>query len=76
MMTAKIRELDSVFQPMRREVVGWNRHLKQNHGQDGVYSKIERTESLIHHIINDVGPTSRGPKLAKTGVDREPTPAY
>jgi hypothetical protein len=76
LMTAKIRELDSVFQPMRREVVGWNRRLQQNHGQGGVYSKIERTESLIHHLINDVGPTSRGPKLVKTGVVREPTPAY
>lgn len=76
MMTAKVRELDSVFQPMRREVVGWNRHLKHQHGEGGVYSKIERTESLIHHLINDVGPTSRSSHLVKAGVVREPTPAY
>ena len=75
-MTAKVRELDSMFQPVRREVVGWNRHLKQHYGEGGVYTKIDRTESLIHHLINDVGPTSRGPKLVKAGSVREPTPAY
>jgi hypothetical protein len=76
MMTAKVRELDSVFQPMKRDVVGWNRYLKQQHGEGGVYAKIERTESLIHHLINDVGPTSRSSRLANTNAGREPTPAY
>jgi hypothetical protein len=76
MMTAKVRELDSVFQPVRREVVGWNRRLKNHYGEGGVYNKIERTESLIHHLINDVGPTSRGAKLVNSGINREPTPAY
>jgi hypothetical protein len=76
LMSAKVRELDSLFQPVRREVVGvgWSRHQKQRHGSGGVYDKIERTESLIHHLINDIGPTSRAPKLVKGGTYREPTP--
>jgi hypothetical protein len=75
-MTAKVRELDSLFQPVRREVVGagWNRHEKQRHGYGGIYDKIDRTESLIHHLINDVGPTSRAPHVVKGGKLREPTP--
>jgi hypothetical protein len=76
-MSAMVRELDSLFQPVRRDVIGWSRHQKKQRGEGGIYTKIDRTESLIHHLINDVGPTSRGPKLVSAGSSRrEPTPAH
>jgi hypothetical protein len=76
-MTAMVRELDSLFQPVRRDVIGWSRHQKKQRGEGGIYTKIDRTESLIHHLNNDVGPTSRGPKLVSAGSSRrEPTPAH
>jgi len=60
------RELDPQFQPVRRGVAGWTRHHKRQRGTGDVQAKVERIETLIHHLLYDIGPPPKLPNVAKS----------
>ena len=60
-----VRGLDSLFQPVRRDVEGWTRRQHRQRGRGGLPAKIERVESLIHHLLHDVGPAAPTAQMAR-----------
>lgn len=60
------RELDPQFQPAKRGVAGWTRHHKRQRGTGNVQAKVERIETLIHHLLYDIGPPPKLPNVANS----------
>jgi hypothetical protein len=52
-----VRDLDSRFQPLRREVSTWSSSHESQRGQGTLQAKVDRAEAVIHHLWNDVGPS-------------------
>jgi len=59
-----IHSIDPLFQPVRREVNGWSRRSRRQHGQGDLQSKIVRVEALTHHLMNSAGPVRSGAVMA------------
>jgi hypothetical protein len=62
-----VRDLDSRFQPVRREVSGWSVPQSRQRGQGTLQAKSHRAEAIIHHLLNDVGP-AKGTWVARADV--------
>ena len=54
-IAAKLGGLDADFHHIEDDVKGWSRHHHRQVGELGILTKMDRVESAIHHLMNDVG---------------------
>jgi len=47
--------MDALFHHLQDAVRGWSRHHHRQVGQLGMLSKMDMIESILHHLMNDVG---------------------
>lgn len=52
---ARLGGLDKLFHHVQNDVREWTRHQHRQVGQLGTLSKMEMIESMLHHLMNDVG---------------------
>ena len=52
---SKLNGMDTLFHHVEDDVRGWSRHHHQQVGHLGIISKMERIESALHSLMNDVG---------------------
>ena len=50
-----VQDLDPLFHHVQGEVATWSRRHQRQIGQSGLLTKIEVMESLLHHLMYDVG---------------------
>jgi hypothetical protein len=65
-----VQDLDPLFHHVQSEVVSWNRRHQRQVGQSGLMTKIEVMESLLHHLMYDVGIQPHSPSM-----EEAPAPA-
>jgi hypothetical protein len=58
-LATMVREVEASLHPIRREVTGWNRQNNRDRGQGGLQVKLQRMESLIHHLRHDAVPARK-----------------
>mgnify|MGYP001394916971 CR=1 FL=1 len=51
----RLQELDPLFHHVDWEIRGWSRDHRRQIGRGGVLTKAEMMESILHHLMNDVG---------------------
>jgi len=66
-IASKLGGLDADFHHIQDDVRGWTRHHHRQVGQLGILTKMDRVESVLHHLMNDVGVRS-----ATSGASQEP----
>lgn len=50
-----LAQMDPWFHHVQGDVTGWSRHHHRQIGQLGIIDKMQQMESLIHHLLHDVG---------------------
>jgi hypothetical protein len=76
----KLREslqgLDRQFHHVQVDVKGWSRIHARQIGSLGIIEKTDQLESIIHHLLYDVGiePQHDGPHVTTPGVREEAPP--
>lgn len=50
-----LAQMDPLFHHVEEDVTGWSRHHHRQIGQLGIIDKMQQMESLIHHLLHDVG---------------------
>ena len=66
-IASRLGGLDADFHHIQNDVKGWTRHHHRQVGQLGILTKMDRVESALHHLMNDVGVQS-----AVSGAGQQP----
>ena len=61
--------IDALFHHIQEDVCNWHRHHRRQIGSLGIEDKMDRIESTIHHLMNDLG------VAATPGLEEPPVPA-
>jgi hypothetical protein len=72
---ALVRDLDTRFQLVRREVSSWTSEQRTQRGEGTLQAKVERAEALMQHLWNDVGPAQNTWVARKDAVPTLQAPA-
>jgi hypothetical protein len=73
-------KLDPLFHHVQNDVKGWSRVHHRQVGNLGIVTKMEMVDSVLHHLMNDVGVSEKdlaqspSPSTQPSGVEQAPPP--